>query len=56
MVPVETIAGLRVVSWMDCGGGDAMAWSSGLLDIIAEARLISEGGFEGADVGAGAGL
>lgn len=50
IVPVETIAGLLGgVCATDFGGEDAIAWSSGLLDMMADARLISDGG--GADAG-----
>ena len=42
MVPVETILGLLPVPWCNFDACEEMAWSSGVLEMMAEARLISD--------------
>lgn len=51
IVPVEIIAGFIGGVCIDFGGEEAIACSSGLLDIMAEARLISDGGCGGTEAG-----
>lgn len=54
-MPVETMTGLDCLgSYTGCEVWEDMALSSGVLDMIADARLISEG-FGGADIDFGGG-